>query len=87
MFVCFVQMHKVFTNRWSAFHAPVMTADFKLHPEFCQRDTDKRADQDFEKKTGSNQLHSEMKDREPGAFHEHYMSADMNVWIRTFLKA
>ncbi len=37
-------------------------------------------------KTGSNQLHSEMKDREPGAFHEHCMSADMYVWIRTFLK-
>ena len=115
MFVCFVQMHKVFTNRWSAFHAPVMTAAFKLHPEFCQHDTDKRADQDFEKvmtdlaqtpgspsvtamklqyedfkiacKTGSNQLHSEMKDREPGTFHDHCMSADMHVWIRTFLKS
>ena len=114
MFVCFVQMHKVFTNRWSDFHAPVMTAAFKLHPEFCQRDTDKRTDQDFEKvmtdlaqtpgapsvtvmklqyedfkiacKTGSNQLHSEMKDREPGAFHEHCTSADMHVWIRTCLK-
>ena len=42
-------MHKVFTNRWAAFHAPVMTAAFKLHPEFCRRDTDKGADADFDK--------------------------------------
>jgi hypothetical protein len=45
-------MHHVFTNRWAAFHAPVMTATFKLHPEFCEfcrRDTDKGADADFDK--------------------------------------
>ena len=113
MFVYFVQIHKVFTNMWSSFHAPVMTVVFKLHPEFCQHDTDKGTDQDFEKvmtdlaqvpgdpsltvmkgqyedfkiscKTGSNQFHSEMKDREPGSFHEHFMSDDIHVWIRTFL--
>ena len=38
-------------------------------------------------KTGTNQIHSKMRDREPGAFHEHCMSADMHVWIRTFLKS
>jgi len=32
-------MHQVFTNRWAAFHAPVMTTVFKIHPEFCRRDT------------------------------------------------
>ena len=45
-------MHQVFTNRWAAFHAPVMTVAFKLHPEFCEfcrRDTDKGADADFDK--------------------------------------
>ena len=91
-----------------------MTVSFKLHPEFCQRDTDKGTDQDFEKvmtdlsqtpgspsvtvmklqyedfkitcKTGNNQLHSEMRDREPWTFHDHFMSVDMDVWIRTFLK-
>ena len=90
-------MHKVFTNRWAAFHAPVMTVAFKLHPEFCQRDTDKGTDTDFDKvitdlakapgappatlmklqyeemriscKAGSHNLHSDMNDREPGAFH------------------
>ena len=42
-------MHKVFTNKWTAFHIPVMTVAFKLHPEFCRRDTDKRTDTDFDK--------------------------------------
>ena len=43
-------MHQVFTNsRWAAFHAPVMTVDFKLHPEFCRNDTDKWAATDFDK--------------------------------------
>jgi hypothetical protein len=94
----------------------LMTAEtvvFKLHPEFCRRDTDKRTDTDFEKvitdlakapgtpstfmklqyeefritcKSGSHNLHSDMNDREPGAFHEHYMKSDMNVWIKTFFK-
>ena len=42
-------MQKVFTNRWSVVHTPVMTTDFKCHPEFCRRDTDKGADADFDK--------------------------------------
>ncbi len=87
MFVCFVQTHKVFTNRWSVFHAPVMTADFKLHPEYCQRDTDKGVDQDFEK------VMTDLA-QAPGApsvtvmkLQYECMSADMHVWIRTFLKS
>ena len=107
-------MHKVFTNRWAAFHAPVTTAAFKLHPEFCRRDTDKGSDTDFDKvitdlaktpgsppatlmklqyeemriacQAGSHNLHSDMKDREPGAFHADCMKSDMHVWIKTFFK-
>ncbi len=36
-------------NRWVAFHVPVMTVVFKLHPEFCHRDTDEETDKDFDK--------------------------------------
>jgi hypothetical protein len=107
-------MHKVFTNRWAAFHAPVMTVAFKLHPEFCRRDTDKGTDVDFDKvitdldkgpgappdtfmkiqyeemrivcQAGSHNLHSDMKDREPGAFHADYMKSDIHVWIKKFFK-
>jgi hypothetical protein len=99
-------------HRWSAFHAPVTTTDFKLHPEFCRRDTDKGADTDFDKvitdrvkapgspptmlmklqyeemriacQAGSHNLHSDMNDREPGAFHTDCMKSDMHVWIKTF---
>ena len=109
-----LQVHQVFANRWAAFHAPVMTAAFKLHPEFCRRDTDKGADADFDKvitdlakapgapsatlmklqyeefriacTAGSHNLHSDMKDREPGAFHEKCMKSDIHVWIKTFFK-
>ena len=109
-----LQVHQVFANRWVAFHAPVMTAAFKLHPEFCRRDTDKGADADFDKvitdlakapgapsatlmklqyeefriacTAGSHNLHSDMKDREPGAFHEKCMKSDIHVWIKTFFK-
>jgi hypothetical protein len=42
-------MHLVFTNRWAVFHTPVTTVDFKIHPEFCRRDTDKGTDSDFGK--------------------------------------
>ena len=59
-----------FRKQVTSFHAPVMTADFKLHPEFCRRDTDKGAD-----------THSDMKDREPGAFHERCMQSDIHVWM------
>ncbi len=107
-------MHKVFTNRWSVFHAPVMTVAFKLHTEFYRRDTDKGADADFDKvitdldkapgappvtlmnlryeemriacQAGSHNLHSDMKDQEPGAFHGDCMKSDMHVWIKTFFK-
>ena len=44
-----VLVHQVFTNRWIAFHAPVMTVVFKHHPEFCRCDTDEGTDKDFEK--------------------------------------
>jgi hypothetical protein len=91
-----------------------MTAAFKLHPEFCRRDTDKGADADLDKvitdlakapgapsatlmklqyeefriacTAGSHNLHGDMKDREPGAFHEKCMKSDIHVWIKTFLK-
>ncbi len=91
-----------------------MTAVFKLHPEFCRRETDKGADADFDKvitdlakapgvpsatlmklqyeefrivcTAGSHNLHSDMKDREPGAFHERCMQSDIDVWIKTFFK-
>jgi hypothetical protein len=36
--------------------------------------------------TGSHNLHSDMKDREPGAFHADCMKYDMHVWIKTFFK-
>ena len=49
MFLSCSQMHKVFANRWSALHAPIMTVFFKLHPEFCRRDTDKGSDTDLDK--------------------------------------
>ena len=83
------------------FHTPEMTVAFKLHPEFCRRDTDEGADKDFEKvimdlakasgtssvtkmklqyeemridrKSGSHNLHSDMNDRESGAFHGVYV--------------
>ena len=42
-------MHKVFANRWTDFHVPVMTVVFKIHPEFCRRDKDKGTDTDFDK--------------------------------------
>jgi hypothetical protein len=35
---------------------------------------------------GSHNLHSDMKDREPGAFHEKCMKSDIHVWIKTFFK-
>ena len=35
---------------------------------------------------GSHKLHSDMNDREPGAFHEKCMKIDIHVWIKTFLK-
>jgi hypothetical protein len=35
---------------------------------------------------GSHNLHSDMNDREPGAFHEDCMKSDMHVWIKTFFK-
>ena len=35
---------------------------------------------------GSHNLHSDMKDREPGAFHADCMKSDMHVWIKTFFK-
>jgi hypothetical protein len=101
-------------RRWVSFHDPVMTVVFKLHPEFCRRDTDKVADADFDKvitdlvKTpgspsatlmklqyeefrivctaGNHDLHGDMKDREPGAFHERCIQSDIHVWIKTFLK-
>ena len=109
-------MNKVFANRWTVFHTPVMTVDFNLHPEFCRRDTDKGTDTDFDKvitdlaktpgapsatvmkfqyeemrivskqKTGNHNLHSDMNDREPGAFHAQCMKSDMHVWISTFFK-
>ena len=31
-----------FTNRWEVLHVPIMTVDFKLRPEFCRRDTQRR---------------------------------------------
>ena len=37
-------------------------------------------------KTGSHNLHGDMNDREPGAFHAQCMSCDMHVWIKTFFK-
>ena len=37
-------------------------------------------------KTGSHNLHSDMNDREPGAFHTQCMSCDIHVWIKTFFK-
>jgi hypothetical protein len=38
-------------------------------------------------KVGSHNLHSDMNDREPGAFHTDYMKSDMHVWIKTFFKS
>ena len=89
-----------------------MTVDFKLHPEFCRRDTDKGVDVDFDKvitdlvkspgvpsvtimklqyqefrivcKVGSYNLHIDLNDREPGAFHTQCMSTDIHVWMKTF---
>ncbi len=49
MFLSCSQIHKVFVNRWEVLHTPIMTLDFKLHPEFCRRDTDKGVDTDFDK--------------------------------------
>jgi hypothetical protein len=108
-------MHKVFTNRWAVFHAPVTTVNFNLHPEFRRHDTDKGTDVDLDKvityldrdsgappatlmkfqyeemrivcQAGSHNLHSDMNDREPGAFHGDYMKSDMHVWIKTFFKS
>ena len=37
-------------------------------------------------KTGSHNLHSDMNDRESGAFHTQCMSCDIHVWIKTFFK-
>ena len=37
-------------------------------------------------RAGSHNLHSDMKDREPGAFHADWMKSDMHVWIKTFFK-
>ncbi len=104
-----LQVYQVVANRWEAFHTPVITTDFKLHPEFCRRDTDKVADADFDKvitdldkapgvpsvtlvklqyeefrifcTVGCHNLHSDMKDREPGAFHERCMQSDILVCI------
>jgi hypothetical protein len=42
-------MYKVFANRWEVLYVPIMTVDFKLHPEFCRRDTDIGTDADFDK--------------------------------------
>ncbi len=36
--------------------------------------------------TGNHNLHSDMKNREPGAFHKKCMKSDMHVWNRTFFK-
>jgi hypothetical protein len=36
--------------------------------------------------SGSHKLHSDMNDREPGAFHEKCMKIDIHVWIKAFLK-
>ena len=48
-FLSCCQIHHVFMNRWSVFHAPVMTVDLKVHPEFYHRDTDEGTDKDFDK--------------------------------------
>ncbi len=37
-------------------------------------------------KAGSHNLHSDMNDREPGAFHTQCVKSDMHVWINTFFK-
>lgn len=33
-----MQVAELFKSRWYAFHTPVMTAAFALHPEFCRRE-------------------------------------------------
>ena len=38
-------------------------------------------------KTGSHNLHCDLNDREPGAFHTQCMPTDMHVWIKTFSKS
>lgn len=42
------KMHSAFFNRWVAFHAPVMSAAFCLHPEFCSREFDQEKIDDAE---------------------------------------
>ena len=37
-------------------------------------------------KTGSHNLHGDMNDCEPGAFHAECMKCDMHVWIKPFFK-
>ncbi len=37
-------------------------------------------------KAGSHNLHSDMNDREQGAFHTDCMKSDMHVWIKKFFK-
>ena len=32
------QMKKVFDNRWKAFHSPIGSAAFCMHPQFCRRE-------------------------------------------------
>jgi hypothetical protein len=38
-------------------------------------------------KVGSHKLHSDMNDREPGAFHEQCMKTDMHVWIKVWYRS
>jgi hypothetical protein len=49
MLFFFLQMHKVFWNRWDAFNSPVMAAAFMLHREFVQREVGEREDKDLAK--------------------------------------
>ena len=37
-------------------------------------------------RTGSHNLHGDMNDREPGAFHAECMKCDVHVWIKTIFK-
>jgi hypothetical protein len=73
---CGWQMQKVFTNRWSVFNTPVTTVTFTLHPEFCRRDKLQYEEMRIVCQSGSQNLHSDMNDQEPGAFHTDCMVSD-----------
>jgi hypothetical protein len=41
------KMHTVFMSRWSVFHAPIHSADFTMHKQFCRREMDEGIKKDI----------------------------------------